>query len=112
MRIDQGDIWLADYGRPLGREQAGTRPAVIMSGPALNSLPFGLVITAPVTTTRRDWPFHVAVDTLETGLDKPSWAMLEQLRSVSVRRLHRRLGHVDDAVFDQLKGVLQHLLRK
>ncbi|GAA4584039.1 type II toxin-antitoxin system PemK/MazF family toxin [Planotetraspora phitsanulokensis] len=112
MRIDQGDIWLTDYGQTLGREQAGTRPAVIMSGSALNGVPLGLVVTAPVTTTARDWPFHVSVDTLETGLNKPSWVMLEQVRSVSVRRLHRRLGSVDDAAFDQLKAVLRHLLRK
>jgi mRNA interferase MazF len=32
----RGEIWLVDFGEPVGREQAGIRPAVIVSTDALN----------------------------------------------------------------------------
>ncbi|MEZ0072665.1 type II toxin-antitoxin system PemK/MazF family toxin [Planotetraspora sp. GP83] len=111
MRITRGDIWLTDFTGSVGREQGGIRPAVVMSGAAVNSVPLGLLFAAPLTTTRRDWPYHVEVSASGTGLDKPSWAMMEQLGSISVRRLQRRIGHVDDALLDRMNVVFNRLLR-
>ncbi|ETK32446.1 type II toxin-antitoxin system PemK/MazF family toxin [Microbispora sp. ATCC PTA-5024] len=110
MRIVHGDVWLTDFGQPLGREQGGLRPIVILSGPALNDVPAGLVLAAPVTTTDRGWPSHVEIGP-EAGLDKPSWAMVEQFRSLSVRRLRHRIGSVDEQALARMGGALRHLMR-
>jgi mRNA interferase MazF len=51
-----GEIWLVDFGEPIGREQAGRRPAVIVSDNEMNDGSSGLVIVVPMTTARRGIP--------------------------------------------------------
>ncbi|MGI5156058.1 type II toxin-antitoxin system PemK/MazF family toxin [Microbispora sp. CA-102843] len=110
MRITRGDLWLADYGQPLGREQGGPRPTVVMSGRVINDVPVGLVLTVPLTTTQRGWPSHVEIDP-GTGLAKQSWAMVEQFRTISVQRLTRRIGWVEEAALAKMRAVLSRLIR-
>src|SRR6478609_5761402 len=45
-----------------------------------------LAIVLPITTTDRGWPNHVVVDG-PSGLDRPSWIMTEQPRTLSRDRL-------------------------
>ena len=111
MRIARGDVWLTDYGKPLGREQGGVRPSVVLSGAALNDVPVGVVFAVPITGTDRGWPTHVEVDTATAGLVKPSWAMTEQFRATAIRRFQRKLGYVDETFLGRIHVVLQHLLR-
>jgi mRNA interferase MazF len=51
-----------DFGEPVGREQSGRRPAVIMSADALNVSRAGVVIVVPTTTTHRGLPSHVEIE--------------------------------------------------
>ena len=52
-----------------------------------------LVIVLPITTTDRGWPNHVRVEG-PSGLDRPSWVMTEQPRTLSRDRLAGVAGHV------------------
>lgn len=45
-----------------------------------------LVIALPITTTGRGWPNHIRVDG-PSGLDRPSWIMTEQPRTLTQERL-------------------------
>ncbi|OPG10400.1 type II toxin-antitoxin system PemK/MazF family toxin [Microbispora sp. GKU 823] len=110
MRITRGDLWLADYGQPLGREQGGPRPMVVVSGRAVNDVRMGLVLTVPLTTTQRGWPSHVEIDP-GTGLEKQSWAMVEQFRAISVQRLTRRIGWVEEPTLAKMRTILSYLIR-
>jgi mRNA interferase MazF len=47
----RGEVWLVDFGNPIGREQAGRRPAVVVSADRLNESLAGVVIVVPCTTT-------------------------------------------------------------
>ena len=91
----RGDLWLLDFGQPIGREQGGRRPALVVSGDALNRQPSRLVTVLPVTTRARGVPAHIPLDPTSTGLDRPSYALTDQHRVVSHQRLERRLGTVD-----------------
>lgn len=87
---ERGEVWLAALD-PVGPgEQGGTRPVLVVSTNAFNSWPVGLVIVLPITTRDRGFAHHIAV--AEGGLDRPSFAMPEYVRSVAQRRLQRRLG--------------------
>ena len=44
---------MVDFGEPIGREQAGRRPALVISEDGLNDGPAGLVIVVPITSTQR-----------------------------------------------------------
>ncbi len=107
----RGELWLVDFGEPIGVEQAGHRPAVVVSDDAMNEGPSGLVVVVPLTTTRRGLPSHIELDDPGTGLDDVSYAKCEDVKSVSVRRLVTRLGTAPPAALVEIERVLRFLLR-
>jgi len=76
-----------------GREQGGHRPILIVASSGYLEAVTSLVIALPITTVDRGWPNHVRVDG-PTGLDRPSWIMTEQPRTLSRDRLTGIAGHV------------------
>jgi mRNA interferase MazF len=106
----RGDIWLVDFGEPVGREQAGKRPAVIMSADPLNNSRAGVVIVVPTTTAHRDLPSHVEIDPDGSGLEEISYAKCEDVKSVSEQRLIGRLGAADEPATFQIARALRFLL--
>ena len=110
MSARRGEIWLVDLGEPIGREQAGRRPAVIVSADRLNESPAGVVIVVPCTTTYRGLPSHVELDPENSGLHAVSYAKCEDVKSVSDQRLVARLGTAHDEVLFVLSRALRFLL--
>jgi len=108
-RPRRGDVWLVDFGSPIGREQAGRRPAVIVSDDLMNTGPSGLVIVVPMTSRRRDLPSHVEIDPAG-GLDTASYAKCEDVKSISAERLTHVIGVVSDFELDQITMILARLL--
>jgi mRNA interferase MazF len=106
----RGEIWLVDFGEPVGREQAGRRPAVVVSADRLNESAAGVVIVVPCTTTYRGLPSHVELDPETSGLDAVSYAKCEDVKSVSDRRLLTRFGMANDEAFFAITRALQFLL--
>ncbi len=61
-----------------------------------------LVIALPITTVDRAWPNHVPVDG-PSGLDRPSWIMTEQPRTISRERLTGIAGSVTPSCLDAVR---------
>ena len=110
MKPRRGDVWLIDFGDPVGREQAGIRPAVVVSADLLNDGPAGVVVVVPLTTAARGLPSHVEISAEHSGLDEVSYAKCEDVKSVSEQRLVNRLGSVDPAPQWETARVLRFLL--
>ena len=110
MTARRGEVWLLDFGEPVGSEQAGRRPALVLSADAMNDGPSGLVIVVPITSVRRGLPSHIELDDSDTGLDEVSYAKCEDIKSVSDRRLIGRLGTVPPAAIFDIERVLRFLL--
>jgi mRNA interferase MazF len=104
------DVWLIDFGDPVGREQAGRRPAVVVSANDLNDSKAGVVIVVPTTTIARGLPSHIEIDSHDSGLDETSYAKCEDVKSISEQRLIAQLGAVDEGTMHQIARVLQFLL--
>jgi mRNA interferase MazF len=79
----------------LGREQGGRRPVLVVASAGYLDAVTTLVITLPVTTVDRGWPNHVPVGG-PSGLDRPSWIMTEQPRTLSRERLTAAAGRVSE----------------
>lgn len=59
MRVpDRGDIFWIDFNPQAGREQAGRRPALILSPKAYNARA-GLALACPITSQAKGYPFEV-----------------------------------------------------
>jgi mRNA interferase MazF len=106
----RGEIWLVDFGEPVGREQAGRRPAVVVSADRLNVSAAGVVIVVPCTTRERGLPSHVELDPEKTGLDETGYAKCEDVKSISDYRLISRLGNVDEEALFAVTRSLRFLL--
>lgn len=106
----RGEIWLVDFGDPVGHEQGYRRPALIVSADGLNRSRAELVIVVPVTTTRRGLPSHIEIESGESGLTHTSYAKTEDVKSVSTRRLIQRLGVIPSDGLHRAEHALRLLL--
>ncbi len=93
----RGEIRLVDLEPARGSEADKQRPAVIVSNDGANSTAHGLrrgvVTVVPVTSnTKRVYPFQVLLPADATGLVADSKAQAEQVRSIAVERIGRRVG--------------------
>lgn len=91
-----GEIYLAMLDVQ-GSEQAGTRPAVIVSRNAINEHS-SVVIVVPVTGREHKktiYPSQVTLKAGEGGLTKDSVVLCEQVRAISKLRLRRRMGQLN-----------------
>lgn len=76
-----------------GREQGGHRPALVVASSGYLDAVTTLAIVLPITSTDRGWPNHIPIDG-PSGLDRPSWIMTEQPRTVSRDRITSTAGQV------------------
>lgn len=106
----RGEIWLVDFGEPVGHEQGYRRPAVIISDDRLNRSRAELTIVVPVTTTRRGLPSHIEIEPGGSGLEHTSYAKTEDVKSVSTNRLIRRLGAIPVDRLNRAEHALRLLL--
>src|SRR5215468_3505344 len=93
-RPSRGEVWFLNLDPTQGGEQAGSRPALVISVDAFNHGPADLVVVLPITSQPKGIPFHVAVAPPEGGVRQPSFIKCEDVRSVSRSRFGERWGTV------------------
>ena len=106
----RGEIWDVDLDPIKGREQAGRRPALILSINAFNQGPAELIVAIPLTRTDRRIRWHVPVQPPEGGLSDGSFIKCEDLRSLSKSRLFRYRGRVGEATLAAVEDRVRILL--
>ena len=91
----QGEIWLFDPDPTIGNEIGKKiRPCLIVSSNSWNKIRSGLVIIIPLTSVNKNILTHVRIDPPEGGLNTTSFALCEQIRSISKERMKKRIGLV------------------
>jgi len=108
----RGDICIIDLERVRGTEANKTRPAVIVSNDGANGtatrLGRGVLTIVPVTSNvDRVYPFQVLLPAESTGLSVDSKAQAEQVRSIDVARVQRRVGSVPGELMHELDDALR-----
>jgi len=89
----QGEVWMVNFDPVQGSEQAGIRPALIVSRNELNRT--GLCMVVPGTRTSRNFPGRVRIPRGMGGVTDDTYLLSEQLRAVSASRFLRLLGAVE-----------------
>ena len=108
----RGDIALVDLAPSRGTEANKTRPAVLVSNDGANTtaarLGRGAITIVPVTTNvDRVYPFQVLLPAVDTGLKADSKAQAEQVRSIDVARVGRRVGRVPPPILRAIDEALR-----
>ena len=106
MRVVRGHIWSVSLSPTVASEQAGIRPCLVVSNDRFNGLPIQQAIVVPLTTRDRGFPHHVAVSD-NGGLVRPSWAMCEALRAVSVQRFGQLISTASSATLESVTHQLR-----
>jgi mRNA interferase MazF len=104
--VRRGEIHLCDLGDPINPEQGFRRPALVVSVDPFHRS--GLAVILPITSTRR--PVPTAIEVEGAGLDHTSYIQVDQIRTVSQKRLTRRLGRADEVTMIRIEQVLARLL--
>jgi mRNA interferase MazF len=102
---DAGDIVWLQFSPQAGREHAGHRPAVVISGRPYNGL-LGLMLCCPTTTCVKHYPFEVAL----SGSTR-SVALADHSKSVDWRARNAvRKGRVQPGELVEIRAKLRALI--
>jgi mRNA interferase MazF len=102
---DAGDIVWLRFDPQAGHEQAGHRPAVVLS-PAAYNAKTSLMICCPMTTQIKNYPFEVLI----AGA-VPSVVLADQVKSLDCRRRRaKRKGRVSAAELEEVRAKVRALI--
>jgi len=99
---DHGDVVYVSFDPTRGHEQAGTRPAVVVSSTHF-SLRTGFFICCPITSRRKGYGFEVSV----SGNTISGIILCDQLRTLDFNmRKPRFIEKLDDETLRIMKGIV------
>lgn len=102
MSFNQFDIYWVNLDPTEGSEIKKTRPAVIVSPDSMNKV-LSTVVVAPLTSTIIKWPFRTVVEVTE----QRSSVACDHIRSVSIKRLQKKIGTLSKSEQRQVMQILQ-----
>jgi mRNA interferase MazF len=104
---DRGDLIWVSLDPHAGHEQAGRRPALVLSPVEYNSR-VGLALMCPVTSRAKGYPFEVA---LPPDLDVTGVILSDQIKSLDWRTRRAEIAcRAPKSVIDEVLGKLTTLL--
>lgn len=103
----RGDLVWLQFNPQAGHEQAGHRPALVISPSSYNRR-VGLALCCPVTSQVKGYPFEVL---LPEGLGVEGAVLSDQIKSLDWRaRKARRIGSVPAGVLQETVGKILALV--
>jgi len=94
-RILRGDICWADLNPVIGSEQGGLRPVLILSQNVFNERS-GTVIAVAITSQPQRAGYPLTFELSDTKLPKKSWVKISQIRTLSVKRIQKKISRVSE----------------
>jgi mRNA interferase MazF len=105
---ERGDVVWITLNPQAGHEQAGRRPAVVLSPGAYNAR-VGLAIMCPITSQTKGYPFEVSIP---PGLPVSGAILVDQVKSLDWRARHaQRIGVLPEETVAQVLQKVGLLLR-
>ena len=104
-RILRGDIHWADLNPVIGSEQGGFRPVLILSHNIFNERS-GTVIAVAITSQPQRAGFPLTLELSDKELPKRSWAKISQVRTLSTRRIGKKIASASaEELFSIIDGL-------
>lgn len=106
--MNKGEIWLVEFPSTDGREQVGTRPAILIS-----ETDFGIAIVVPLTSNIQALRFPHTIEikpSNKNGLSAISVALTFQVRAIDKKRLKKKIGEIGEGILKELDAGLSKVL--
>jgi mRNA interferase MazF len=104
-RILRGDICWAELNPVIGSEQGGLRPVLILSHNVFNDRS-GTVIAVAITSQPQKAGFPLTLELGDSALPKRSWVKISQIRTLSVKRIGKKITKVTE---EELAAIIEGL---
>ena len=103
----KGDLIAISLDPQSGNKQRGRRPVLVISNDLFNRHT-GLCVACPITSTCRNYPFHVPIP---DGLAVTGFVMVEQVGSVDFgARKAKRIGEAPAKVLEETLSILDAMI--
>jgi mRNA interferase MazF len=93
--ILRGNIYWADLNPVIGNEQSGSRPVLVLSHSVFNERS-GTVIAVALTSQPQRAGFPLTFELDEKKLPQKSWVKISQIRTLSVKRIGKKIAAISD----------------
>ncbi len=93
--ILRGNIYWADLNPIIGSEQGGLRPVLVLSHNVFNERS-GTVIAVALTSQAQRAGFPLTLELNEKNLPKKSWVKISQIRTLSIKRIGKKIATASD----------------
>ena len=107
--ILRGDIYWADLNPVIGSEQGGFRPVLILSHSVFNERS-GTVIAVALTSQPQKAGYPLTFELVNSELPKKSWVKISQIRTLSVKRILKKISKVSDEDLDTIIEGLNEII--
>ena len=88
-------------------EQSGIRPAIIIQNDKGNEHSPTTIVASITSQEKRYLPTHVIVKPYQSGLNKVSTILMEQIRTIDKSRIISKVGHIEpDWLVEKIKKSL------
>ncbi len=102
----RGDLVWIDFSPQKGHEQAGKRPAFVLS-PTLYNSKTGLMIALPITSKEKGYPFEVKLDNLPVN----GVVLCDQIKSLDYKaRNIKFICHCSDDIIEEILAKVRVLI--
>ena len=106
--ILRGDIFFADLSPVTGSEQGGIRPVLIIQNDIGNQYSPTVIIAAITSkVVEESYPIVIKVNEKEGGLDKESYVLLNQIRTIDKKRLIKKIGKLRRETMNKIDVALK-----
>jgi len=106
--MQKGDICLVEFIPFKGHEQAGLRPAIVMSKEIAN-----LILVVPLTSKTEALRYNYSLEinpSEKNGLNAKSIAMIFQLRAIDKRKIKNKIGNIEENIMKKIDSRIKDIL--
>ena len=107
--ILRGGIYWANLNPTVGHEQSGLRPVLVLSQNIFNKHS-GTVIAVALTSQPPKAGYPLTLDLSSAKLPKKSWVKISQIRTLSTKRLGKKIGKASDKELEQIIEGLNEIM--
>jgi len=112
IKVKRGDIFIADLEPVVGSEQGKVRPVLVIQNDTFNEFsPITIISAITSKIYEKEYPTNVFLAKDDSGLEKDSTVMLNQIRSIDKSRLGKKVSILNPFLMEQVDLAIKASLR-
>jgi mRNA interferase MazF len=101
--VTRGEVYFAQLNPVQGSEQGGTRPVLVVQNDMGNvHSPTTVVLAITSQINKAKLPTHVELKRNESGLERDSVVLAEQIRTIDKSRLRQKVTTLEQSVMSKI----------